>query len=106
MSAADWFGRKLRELREKAGWSRADLASRANVSERAIVQWELAEREPSWSMVLAVADALGVSCEEFRGEAGAGSPFPSPRPRGRPAKAAPASPDEPKANKPLSGPSG
>jgi transcriptional regulator with XRE-family HTH domain len=65
MGAAEWFGHRLRELREGAGLSRADLAEKAGISERAIVQWERGEREPSWSMVLALAAALEVDVNTF-----------------------------------------
>jgi transcriptional regulator with XRE-family HTH domain len=92
------LGARIRELREGAGQSRDQLAAGAGVSVRAIVQWELGEREPGWFNMLALAEALGVNCLAFtalaapRPEAGPGRPRkteepPAPkRPRGRPKK--------------------
>jgi transcriptional regulator with XRE-family HTH domain len=85
MTAAAWFGQHLRELREGAGMSRPALASKAGLSARAITQWERGEREPSWSMVLLLCSALGVSCEAFT-QTPTGTP--GPHPRGRPRKTA------------------
>jgi transcriptional regulator with XRE-family HTH domain len=90
MHDAKWFGPRLREMREAAGMSRSELAGKAGVSERGIVQWERGEREPSWSMVLALCQALGVSCEQFVKEPGEKQA----RGRGRPPKAADVAQDE------------
>jgi transcriptional regulator with XRE-family HTH domain len=92
------LGGRIRELREGAGLSREQLSEAASVSVRAIVQWELGEREPGWFNMLALAEALGVNCLAFqqppmpRAETGRGRPRkaeepPTPkRPRGRPRK--------------------
>jgi hypothetical protein len=53
------------------------------LSERAVIQWELGEREPGWFNVVALAQALGVSVEAFTVEP---SPMEPPG-RGRPRKA-------------------
>jgi transcriptional regulator with XRE-family HTH domain len=94
------LGGRIRELRAGAGLSREQLAQAAGVSVRAVVQWELGEREPGWFNVLALAEALGVDCTAFtrppsgRPPAGPGRPRKvqaeapaSKRPRGRPPKA-------------------
>jgi transcriptional regulator with XRE-family HTH domain len=96
------LGGRIRELRAGAGLSREQLAAAAGVSVRAVVQWELGEREPGWFNVLALAEALGVDCTAFtrppsvQPRAGPGrprkeraeAPAPAPkRPRGRPPKA-------------------
>jgi transcriptional regulator with XRE-family HTH domain len=65
MAEAAWIGGRIREMREARGWSRTDLAEAAGVSMRAVTQWERNEREPSWGNVLALAEALGVTCEAF-----------------------------------------
>jgi transcriptional regulator with XRE-family HTH domain len=66
------------------GLSREQLAEAAGVSVRALVQWELGEREPGWFNMVALADALRVGCDAFRQE-----PRPVPEPhRGRPRKGA------------------
>jgi len=59
------FGQRLRELREAQGMSRQQLADSMKLSERAVIQWELGEREPGWFNVLALCAALGASCEAF-----------------------------------------
>ena len=83
------LGRRLRELREERGLSRKQLVDRAGLSERAIIKWELGEREPGWFNILALCAALGVECTAFAVE-----PSPAPAPsRGRPRKVA--SGDEP-----------
>src|SRR5947209_19578368 len=93
------LGNRIRELREGAGLAREQMAEAAGVSVRAVVQWELGEREPGWFNMLALAEALGVNCTAFiqapaeRPAAAPGRPRkelaaePAPkRPRGRPRK--------------------
>jgi transcriptional regulator with XRE-family HTH domain len=93
MSAA-WFAGRLRELRTEVGLTQVQLAEKAGVKRDAVARWERGNREPSWSNVVALADALGVSTEAFRQE-----PVSAPEPRrGRPRKAAqePAAPKRPR----------
>ncbi len=91
MSEAQWFPGRLRELRERAGLTQQQLGERVGVTWEAVSRWERGAREPSWSNVLALADALSVSTEAFRQEPG---PAPAPQP-GRPRKT-PASAPAPK----------
>ena len=99
MASAEWFAGRLRELREAAGWTQEQLAERVGVKREAVARWEAGKREPGWSSVLALAEALGVDCTAFaqppaeRAPAGPGRPrkeqaeAPAPkRPRGRPRK--------------------
>ena len=80
------LGNRIRELREQAGLSREQLGAAAGLSARAVQQWELGDREPGWFNMVALADALGISCDAFRQE-----PAAAPQPqRGRPRKATPA----------------
>jgi transcriptional regulator with XRE-family HTH domain len=83
MSAAAAFGVALKRLREAAGLTQKELADKASLSQRAISHWEQALREPSWSNVLALAEALGVDCRAFQGDPA--EPV-RPAPRGRPRK--------------------
>jgi transcriptional regulator with XRE-family HTH domain len=100
--SAEWFAGRLRELRGGAGLTQGQLAERAGVKRDAVARWERGTREPSWSNVLALADALAVSTEAFRqrpASAPAAQPgrprkgpaaAPAPkRPRGRPRKRGP-----------------
>jgi transcriptional regulator with XRE-family HTH domain len=80
---ASWFAGRLRELREQAGLTQEQLAERAGVKRDAVARWERGVREPSWSNVLALCQALSCSCEAFTQEP-AERPEPS---RGRPPKA-------------------
>src|SRR4051794_9045235 len=98
----DWFGGRLRELREAKGWTRKQLAELASLSESGVRDLELSNRKPAWETVLALSAALGVDCTAFpqppadREPAGPGGPKPHPPPvsvseppgkaAGRPAK--------------------
>ena len=89
----EWFAGRLRELREQAGLSRQQLADRAGMkSEAGIRNLEQGIRRPSWDTVLALCQALGVSCDAFTRPPGE---LPPPR-VGRPRKAAdaPGSPQD------------
>jgi hypothetical protein len=77
--------------------SREQPAAAAGCSVRAVLQWELGEREPGWFNMLALAEALGIDCTAFT-RAPAGRPPAGP---GRPRKG-PAEPPAPK--RPRGGP--
>jgi transcriptional regulator with XRE-family HTH domain len=79
------FGARLRALREQAGLTQGVLAERAGCNPFTVAKLEGGRQEPAWPLVLALARALGVSCEAFNGAA-SGEP-PQARPRGRPPKA-------------------
>lgn len=57
---------RLKELREKKGWSQQDLAQHADISLSTISMIERGERAPSFAMACSLADALGVSLESLR----------------------------------------
>lgn len=77
------FGARLRELRVAAGLTQPELGSKAGVEKGTISRIERGERSPTWETVIALATALGVSCEAFNEAAGL---MPTPT-RGRPRKA-------------------
>jgi transcriptional regulator with XRE-family HTH domain len=60
-----WFAGRLRELREQAGLTQSGLADKAGLTREGIAQLETGRRKPAWETVLAIAQALGVSCEAF-----------------------------------------
>jgi transcriptional regulator with XRE-family HTH domain len=62
MGSSD-FGARLRELREAAGLTQKELAEAAGASLRGVAQWEQGVREPAWSSVVMLCDALDVSTE-------------------------------------------
>lgn len=85
------FSGRLRELRLAAGLSQAKLATSIGTTVRTISRLETGAQEPTWPTVLALADALGVTCEAFTQE-------PARRyvaRRGRPVDAARAGAEEP-----------
>jgi transcriptional regulator with XRE-family HTH domain len=66
-SEASGFGEVLKQLREKAGLSQAQLAERAGLNVFGVAKLEQGVREPSWNSVLTLAAALGVDCTAFVG---------------------------------------
>lgn len=61
-----WNGQRLKELRLAAGLTQTELAEKVGVGRDAVARWEANNREPSWSNVVQLAKALGVSCEAFQ----------------------------------------
>jgi len=59
------FAQKLRELRKEKGLSEVKLAAASGVSFGNVRVYGLGQRSPSFANVLALAKALGVSCEAF-----------------------------------------
>ncbi|HEV3493765.1 MAG TPA: helix-turn-helix domain-containing protein, partial [Reyranella sp.] len=54
------FAARLREWRQRRGWSQLDLAGRADISQRHLSFLELARAAPSRDMVLRLATALDI----------------------------------------------
>ena len=104
MSTTQSFAARLRELRAAAGITQHELADRSGLHRQAIAKLELAEREPSWASVLALAKALGVSIAAFEPSVEAFTIAPteeaSPRARGRPRKEEEAAPGKGSGKKP------
>lgn len=65
------FGHRLRVWRMTAGLTQTQLAVRVGMLPPVISLIESGQREPVWSLVLTLADALGVSTEDFREKPGA-----------------------------------
>jgi transcriptional regulator with XRE-family HTH domain len=78
------FGGRLKRLREAAGLTQGQMAERAGCNQFTVAKLEAGRQEPAWPLVLQLADALGVSTEEFRAQQG--EPAPEPPRRGRPPK--------------------
>ncbi len=81
----EWFGSRLRELREQAGLSRQQLADKAGLKIGGIRDLEQGRRSPVWETVLALCQALAVDCSAFTEEP-VSREAPGP---GRPRKAEP-----------------
>ncbi len=101
MTESAWRGARLRELREQKGFTQGQLAELVGVKRDAVARWEADAREPGWSNVVALAQALGATCLAFleppteREPSGPGRPPKAKeeqappalkRPRGRPRK--------------------
>lgn len=65
------FAARLKELRVQAGLTQDGLAERAEMSKAGVADLEQGRREPSWATVVALAKALGVTCQAFQEEAAA-----------------------------------
>lgn len=63
------FGVRLEQLLTEKGMKQKDLAEAAEIHPNTIAKMKAGLIEPSWPMVLALAKALGVSCEAFAGVA-------------------------------------
>jgi transcriptional regulator with XRE-family HTH domain len=94
---AEHFAGRLRELRTAAGLTQEQLAERVGVKRDAVARWEAGVREPAWSNVVALAEALDTDCRAFL-EAPAEPP--ERRGPGRPPKALAEPPAEPEPKRP------
>jgi transcriptional regulator with XRE-family HTH domain len=63
------MGRRLQQLRQKAGMSQPELAAAAHVPLSTLRNWEQGRRMPLLDTAARVAQALGVSLDEFAPEA-------------------------------------
>ncbi|MBO7206404.1 MAG: helix-turn-helix transcriptional regulator [Kiritimatiellae bacterium] len=55
------FAARLRELREKAGLSQAELAEKTGAKQRSVSNWETGTAQPSFNQLPLLADALKTS---------------------------------------------
>lgn len=62
------FAGRLRELRMAAGLTQQQMAENAGMALRTVTALESGDRKPTWSTVLTLARALGVTCEAFTQE--------------------------------------
>jgi transcriptional regulator with XRE-family HTH domain len=65
---AERFAGRLKDLRTAAQLTQEQLAAKAGLTKDGIAQLEQGRREPTWATVLALAGALGVTCEAFTKE--------------------------------------
>jgi len=77
------FAKRLRELRLASGATLEGLGLLCGLGFSHIARYEAAGREPSWSIVCALARALGVSVADFQAQPGES---PDDRPREKPKK--------------------
>src|SRR5436309_7205132 len=79
----EWFAGRLKELREAKGWTQRQLAEAAGLAVAGVQNLEQGRTYPEWPTVLALCQALGVSCDAFAVEPSTPSPVAG---RGRPRK--------------------
>lgn len=60
------FGTRLKAIREAKGLTQVQLAEKLGVQQDRISRLERGAVEPGWTNVCRIADALGVSVQEFR----------------------------------------
>jgi transcriptional regulator with XRE-family HTH domain len=89
------WGKRLRQLRERAGLTQAQASDRAGISPRTWENWESGHRVPDTAWLVSLADVLAASLDELLRNLGEPD---APRPPGRPRKAPDGSPapDQPK----------
>lgn len=68
MTTATTLGQRVTALRSAAGWTVYRLAKTAGLSAVNVARIERDERDPAWSTICKLADALGVPTERFRGD--------------------------------------
>lgn len=61
------FGRKLKALRNAAGYTQAELAKRLNVTKSVVSYYELHERTPSPDVLIQLADIFHVTTDYLLG---------------------------------------
>jgi transcriptional regulator with XRE-family HTH domain len=86
--SAEYFAGRLKELRERAGLTQEQLADRAGMNKYGVAQLEQGRNKPSWESVLILADALGVTPNDFTQAPVAVADTKRGRPRKAPVEAA------------------
>ena len=64
---AETFQERLKEMRERRGWSQAELAQKSRLQPTAISHFETGGRSPSFDNLRRLADALNVSTDYLIG---------------------------------------
>ncbi|MCL2220972.1 MAG: helix-turn-helix domain-containing protein [Oscillospiraceae bacterium] len=61
--------KRIRELREKEGFSQQELADRVHVVQNMIAQLEIGQKQPSATLLKSIADVFGVTMDSLMMEA-------------------------------------
>lgn len=59
------FGEKLKEEREKRGWSQTELAEKIYVSRQSVSKWETGKNYPSIEVIIELSDLFEVTIDEL-----------------------------------------
>ena len=73
------IGNKIRELREKQGFTQTELGKKIGLSQKAVTSYERETREPGVETIQALAKALGVKVEDLFSGGANGSATKVPR---------------------------
>jgi transcriptional regulator with XRE-family HTH domain len=60
-----WSGARLRTLRERAGYTQAELAVAVGIYPHEVSNYERGKTEPSFSVLVRIAEALSLSLADF-----------------------------------------
>ncbi len=59
------FSERLKNEREKRGWTQADLADKLHVSRQSVSKWETGKNYPSIEVIIALSDLFGITIDEM-----------------------------------------
>lgn len=59
------FSERLKEEREKKGWSQAELAEKIYVSRQSVSKWETSKNYPSIEIIIKLSDLFGITIDEL-----------------------------------------
>ncbi|GAA0608297.1 helix-turn-helix transcriptional regulator [Virgibacillus siamensis] len=60
-----YFGERLKEEREKRGWSQSYLAEKIHVSRQSVSKWEIGKNYPSIEVIIELSDLFGITIDEL-----------------------------------------
>ena len=59
------FGERLKQEREKRGWSQTDLSEQIHVSRQSVSKWETGKNYPSIEVIIDLSDLFGITIDEL-----------------------------------------
>ncbi|WP_107839134.1 helix-turn-helix domain-containing protein [Metasolibacillus meyeri] len=59
------FSERLKQEREKKGWSQAELAEKIHVSRQSVSKWETGKNYPSIEVIIELSDLFGITIDEL-----------------------------------------
>lgn len=60
-----YFSKKLKQEREKRGWSQEVLANKLHVSRQSVSKWETGKNYPSIEIIISMSDLFGITTDEL-----------------------------------------
>lgn len=59
------FSERLKQEREKKGWSQTELAEKIHVSRQSVSKWETGKNYPSIEVIIDLSDLFGITIDEL-----------------------------------------